>query len=68
MRAEIKAGLRLIMLHRSLFFPYRNTKEFIRKNGSWDSPDLQAYREEEESNRKVMEEFQRAQPAANSHP
>ena len=38
--AEIACGLRIRLLHRSIFFPERNTQKFICRNGSWDAPDL----------------------------
>jgi hypothetical protein len=38
LRKERSHGLKIDLLHRSLFFPERNKKEFILKNGSWDAP------------------------------
>ncbi len=38
LRTERSHGLKIDLLHHSLFFPERNKKEFIRKNGSWDAP------------------------------
>ncbi len=60
LRAEIAAGLQVTLLHRSLFFPERNTKEFIRKNGSWDSPDLEWRQKRDASFRKTSEEAYKA--------
>jgi hypothetical protein len=38
LQKERSHGLKIDLLHRSLFFPERNKKEFILKNGSWDAP------------------------------
>lgn len=61
LRADIAAGLQVTLLHRSAFYPYRNTREFIRKNGSWDARNL-AYHRENEENRKAMEQSQQPHP------
>ncbi len=68
LRAEIAAGLRITLLRRSLFFPERNTKQFIRRNGSWDSPDLAWRRHWEEDARKISEELRRKPPLAKPSP
>ena len=67
LRAEITAGLQVTLLHHSVFYPYRNTKEFIRKNGSWEARDLAYYRENKE-NREAMMRSQQASPSPQPRP